>query len=707
MKSYYKRPRRRKGKIAVLLILIVLVAVAAAVAVVAYQRVKTIETVKPEELFSSYIEDLQKQDYEGMYNRLSEESKHAMSKDVFVKRNQNIYEGIEMSNLTVSNVRASEPENKSVTVYYQMSMDTVAGTMTFENQAVYISDKEKGYALSWSDELILPELTSTDKVRVSTAKAERGEIVDRNGKKLAQKGQASSVGLIPGKMGKDKEGDIKKLAKLLEVSEETIQKKLSATWVKEDSFVPIKTIKKVDELELASANPSEETLKAKELEDNLLAIDGIMINTVDTRIYPMAEKAAHLVGYVQNITAEELKENAGKGYTSESLIGKSGAEALYEEQLKGTDGCSIKIVDKDGNTKKIVATKPKMDGETIKLTIDASLQEKLYDEYQKDKSVSVAMNHYTGEVLALVSTPSYDSNDFVLGMSDAKWKELNEDPDKPLYNRFRQVLCPGSTFKPVIAATGLECGAIDPNEDYGNEGNSWQKDKSWGSYKVTTLHTYTPVTMQNAIMYSDNIYFAKAALKIGKDKMSEGLTKIGFTKQLPFEINMAKSQFSNTETFESEIQLADTGYGQGQVLVNPLHLATIYTAFANEGNMIKPYLTYKEDNTPEIYIKNAFSKKNTKLVTEALEKVVNDKRGSARSGKRSDVTLVGKTGTAELKATKEEKDGVELGWFASFTTDKNAKKPILIVSMVEDVKERGGSTYVVTKNGKVLDDYLK
>ena len=133
-------------------------------------------------------------------------------------------------------------------------------------------------------------------------------------------------------------------------------------------------------------------------------------------------------------------------------------------------------------------------------------------------------------------------------------------------------------LKSIIAAIGLTTGAIDPNEDYGNEGLSWQKDSSWGSYHVTTLHAYEPVILKNALIYSDNIYFAKAALKIGKNDMESSLTKLGFNDVLPFDIKMAKSQFSNTEKIEKEIQLADSGYGQGQILVNPLHMACIYSA---------------------------------------------------------------------------------------------------------------------------------
>ena len=228
-------------------------------------------------------------------------------------------------------------------------------------------------------------------------------------------------------------------------------------------------------------------------------------------------------------------------------------EGLYEKELKGRDGCEIRIVDSNGNTKMIVASVLKEDGKDVQLTIDSDLQKSLYEQFKEDRGCSVAMNPYTGEVLALVSTPSYDNNDFIKGLSSETWNALNEDEKNPLYNRFRQVWCPGSVFKPVVAAIGLKTGAIDPNEDFGNEGLAWQKDSSWGDYQVTTLHEYEPVVLKNALIYSDNIYFAKAALKIGADNLMKSLNEIGFNRELPFEIIMAESQYSNTDKIETEI----------------------------------------------------------------------------------------------------------------------------------------------------------
>ena len=697
-KSRHKRKKSRLLWIAIAVIGMAAITVAVCVAGM-FKKEDVWKT--PEELLVEYMNHIPAQEYEQMYAMLHIEASGNVSQKDFIKRNSAIYEGIEIQNMAVEIIAYDEEQ---LTVTYQTSFDTVAGEISFEKSAFFL-EGEDGYKLVWDNSLIFPNLASTDKVRVSTTQANRGEILDRNGRVLAGKGTASSVGIVPGKL-ENREEAIAKIAELLETTSEVIEKKLSAQWVKDDSFVPIKTIPRVEEIELLKVEPDEDVLKEKERHESLLAIPGVMISDVEVREYPLGEAAAHLVGYVQSVTAEDLEEHAGEGYTANSVIGRSGMEGLFEKELKGQNGCRIYIVNSEGKEKEELACILVQHGQDIKLTIDASLQIALYEQFQEDKSCSVAMNPYTGEVLALVSTPSYDNNDFIMGLSSEQWTALNDDEDKPMYNRFRQVWCPGSTFKPVTAAVGLESGAIDPNEDYGNVGLSWQKDASWGSYYVTTLHAYEPVILENALIYSDNIYFAKAALKIGYEEMESSLTQLGFNAELPFEIEMAKSQYSNSESIETEIQLADSGYGQGQVLVNPLHLACIYSAFCNEGNIIKPYLVYQNEVSAEYWISGAFSSETASRVLEGTKKVVNDSHGTGYAAHRDDIVLAGKTGTAEIKASKDDTSGTELGWFAVFTAEETVERPILIISMVEDVKGRGGSGYVVKKDSLVLEEWF-
>ena len=439
-----------------------------------------------------------------------------------------------------------------------------------------------------------------------------------------------------------------------------------------------------------------------ELKEQLLTISGVMINKEDGRVYSLGEEASHLIGYVQPINAEELEKNEGKGYTTNSLIGKAGLELAYEDTLKGIDGTDIYIVDENENRIASLAKQDKKDGKDVKLTIDSSLQKQVYAQMKDDKGFFVIMEPQTGELLALVSTPTYDSNDFVVGLTTDKWNELNNDEARPLFNRFTQKYCPGSTFKPVTGAIGLTTGKIDQNEDLGYTGTSWQKDSSWGNYNVTTLTGYSgPKNLLNGILHSDNIYFAQSVLKIGADTFTSSLDKLGFNQAIDFPLTLAKSQYAsnNGNKIEGETKLADSGYGQGDILVNPIHMAAIYSAFANDGNMIKPRIEYDEEKNGEILIENAFSKEAAYTIENDLIQVVENPEGTANDMKISGTTIAGKTGTAELKTSSEDTKSGTLGWFDCYTIDRQNGTNMLIISMVENIQDNsdGGSHYLIKK----------
>jgi len=420
----------------------------------------------------------------------------------------------------------------------------------------------------------------------------------------------------------------------------------------------------------------------------------ILAETKTNREYPYKDITAHITGYVQGITAEELESKAEKGYNAHSIIGKTGLEQVYEERLKGKDGLKIYIEDNNGNIVKTIAETKGNDGEDIKLTIDINLQTKLYEKIKNDKGFFVVMNPQTGKILALVSTPSYDPNKFVTGMTNDEWNSISTNEAKPLFTRFISTWCPGSTFKPITGAIGLTTGNLSEDDEFNYSGLAWQKDSSWGDHKITTLTAYSgKKNLKNALIHSDNIYFAQAALKIGEKTFTEGLDKIKFNEDIDFELDTNKSTYSNSERIEREATLADSGYGQGQLLVNPIHMASIYSAFVNEGNMVKPYIEYKENREKEYLVKNAFSKEAANIIREDLIQVVESPTGTAHDLKVNGVKLAGKTGTAELKASKEEK-GKTLGWFNCFTVDEELDKSMLIVSMVEDGGSNGGSRYL-------------
>lgn len=639
---------------------------------------------KPENVlqtFASYINDKK---YEDMYSLLSSKSKANISEEDFIKRNKNIYEGIEAKNFSVD-IQSIENEKKLAKVTYKNSMDTMSGHVDFTNTVTLELNEEKEYKIDWTSKLIFLELNTEDKVRVKTIEAKRGSILDRNGEYLATNGVASQIGLVPGKMSDNKEENIEKIAELLNMTSAGINSELSASYVKADTFVPLKTVGKNE----------------MELKNKLLEIKGVKIIDTDERIYPQGVSTSQLVGYIQPINAEELKEKAKDGYTSSSKIGKYGLERAYESTLRAVNGSEIYIEDANGNKKTSIAKQEQKDGQDVKLTIDSKLQQTVYEQFKDDKSAVVVMNPKTGEVLALASCPSFDSNDFSLGMTTADYKNLTENPDNLLYNRYLATYAPGSSFKPIIGAIGLTTGAFSADDDFGRSGTKWQNDSSWGDFYITTLSTYNgPANLKNALIHSDNIYFAKAALKIGGKNLINSLKNIGFGQQIEFPQTISKSSYSNSESFTNETQLANSGYGQGEVLVNPIHMAMMYSAFVNEGNMIMPYLEYKENassQTAKYYKENAFSKEAANEVRDGLIQVVENPSGTAHSAKIEGKTIAGKTGTAEIKQSKDDTEGTEIGWFNAFNVGESDANSLLIVSMVENVKGKGGSHYLLPK----------
>lgn len=663
------------------IVAIILAVIVIAIIVVSAIFIINKNAAKPEDTLNEYISLMNDKNYEEMYNRLSENAKTEISLEDFVNRNKNIYEGIDAYDIKIT-ISETKKEDGVKKIAYNENMSTSAGTIEFTNTAKLIKEN-KSYKINWSSSMIFPELRSTDKVRISSISAKRGEILDRSGNKLAENGTISTVGIVPGKLT-DKDASISQISELTGVSTDYIKTQISASYVKDDTFVPIKKV---------AANNTE-------LKEKLLQITGIKITTTNARVYPLGEEAAHLIGYVQTINADEIAENEGKGYNSSSVIGKAGLEKSYEDTLRGIDGTEIYIADESGNKLKTLATQDKKDGTDVKLTIDSSIQKQLYNQLKDDKGFFVVMNPSTGELLATVSTPSYNSNDFVLGMATDKWNELNNNTNKPLYNRFLQSYCPGSTFKSITAAVGLTTGKLTTDTAFSYSGLKWQKDSSWGSDYITTLTAYNGTkNISNALLHSDNIFFAQAAMQIGSSTFCDSLDKLGFNEQIDFPLTLKKSQYSNSDKISNEKKLADSGYGQGDILVNPIHMASIYSAFSNNGNMVKPYIEYKANPTTTYLKENAFSKESANIVKDDLIQVVENAEGTAHDMKVQGVTIAGKTGTAELKTSSDDSESGTLGWFDCFTINNQSGSDLLVISMVENVQNNsdGGSHYLIKK----------
>ena len=363
-----------KNKKIAIIVLVLIVIIVIIVAIIACVVIFNMPKEKPEDVLNSYISMINDKNYEGLYSMISAESKQNISEEDFLTRNENIYEGIDAVNINIEIQEVTNNSNETA-IKYKESMDTSAGKIEFTNTATLVKE-DKEYKLDWSSAMIFPELRDTDRVRVSTIESERGEILDRNGNKLAENGTVSSIGIVPGKLGENRDEAISQISELTGVSVDYINSQLSLSWVTDDTFVPIKTVAQSE----------------TDLKNQLLTISGVQINSENARVYPLGEEAAHLIGYVQEINAEELEEYADKNYTSTSIIGKSGLEQAYEDILRGIDGVEIYIQDEDGNKLKTLAKQDKQDGKDVQLTIDSNLQISAYEQLKDDNGFFVIMN---------------------------------------------------------------------------------------------------------------------------------------------------------------------------------------------------------------------------------------------------------------------------------------------------------------------------
>ena len=616
----------------------------------------------PQKELEAFAALLQEQRYEEMYDHLSEDARAAWSQEEFLTRNQNIYSGIGAADIEFSDVRA-ETTDTGANVSYHQKMETSAGMVEFDNTAVVVREAD-GYRIDWDSTFIFPQLSNADSVSVQTSQGARGAILDRNGTPLAQDGLVYQVGL---EAGATDAGSNAALASALDIEEAAVESAMSASWVQDGMFVPVKTLSAAD-YRAASAQ--------------LDAVQGISVQQTSGRVYPYAETCAHLTGYVQTASAEDLEAHADEGYTQESLIGKSGLEAAYESDLRAKDGVRIIVRNASGQEKAVIAETAAQDGKDIVTTIDLSAQQALYDDMGENEGAAVAMNAQTGEVLALVSTPSYDPNDFANGMDNAQWEALSNDTRNPMLSRYQSAYCPGSTFKAITAAIGLESGTITADTVF-EKTERWQKDSSWGSNYVTTTHLYDePSNLANALRYSDNIFFAQLADQIGAQTLADGLDAIGFNSTLPFKLTLTQSSYG--ERLNDAQTLAATGYGQGDLLINPVHMTALYTAYVNEGSILQPYLIYA-DGERKIYKENAYS-------ADTAQTLLEDLRQTMSSYGDNPTNAAGKTGSAEVD------NGAEvIGW----TCAVNEQAALTV--MMENTKEEGSSLYVQPIAAQMLE----
>ncbi|UOQ85155.1 penicillin-binding transpeptidase domain-containing protein [Gracilibacillus salinarum] len=648
------------------------------------------EQVRPEERLQQYVDYWNEQDFEQMYEMVQD-----VEKEKFVDRYQKLYDDVEISDLSVSFEQPETAEGEeevdldeieSATFPLSVNMETVAGPISFTKDIEMVKvtetvdDKEQiDWKVNWNSGFIFPELEDGSQLSMSTTQPTRGQIFDRNDNGLAVNHDVYEFAVVPDRF-EDEESEKQAIAEALNMEIADIEKALSADWVRPDVLVPLKVVPSLDE------NGYQEAVDS---------IPGLTYSTQTGRIYPLSEAAAHLVGYIAPITAEKLEEAEPGVYTEASLVGNRGLEELFEERLRGEAGVQLTAV-KEEQEPVIIAEKAVQNGEDISLTIDGTVQTQLFDSLEGEAGTAAAVDPTTGETLALVSSPSFDPHPFLYGLSNDQWTKWNEDPQQPLLNRFAATFAPGSAFKPITSAIGLENGSIDPNEGLSISGLKWQKD-GWGNYKVTRVSESSgPVDLRDALVRSDNIYFAMQAVNMGEEAFLNGLKNFGLADEFPFSYPIESGTISSDGTLSEEVLLADTSYGQGQLELSALQLATSYSVLLNQGNIVQPILLSDEEKE-QIWKESTLSEDNAAIIRDALRAVVTD--GTGQTANVDNVAVSGKTGTAELKQSLDEENGAENGWFVGYPEDGS----VIVSMMIEHIEGRDhGSSYVAEKVGKVL-----
>ena len=617
-----------------------------------------------------------------------------------------------------------------------------AGDLTNEYEMTLLKENNL-WRVVWQPSHIFPDMAWGDTFDRATLAAERGDIVS-HGAVVATNVRLVTVyallsEIAPKKVITDEimqenagmsEQDAEKEADRLYSDAEYLNTRFSAEF--DAAAAEIAAVLGLDAAELRTkfgkntnefitvyqAMPDEVTVEQQE---QLNAVNGVHVDTEhygSKRYYPYGSLLAHTLGYISFATWEEIQTyNEGRDpndglYTTDSKVGKSGIEKLYERELRGKDGYYFFIRGTDGAVKKVIYRKDKVDGSDVMLTIDFKLQqrtEELLDLvlFGTDTAGAVVvMNPKTGEVNAIASNPSYDLNRFIKGMSGDEYKALEDQENEPLRNRAtRELYPPGSTFKAFTAAAALDTGTVNENYVFtGYIDNDYWKPTGYGEWpwprikRTRVYHRTEPMNMTNCMLHSDNIYFADVALKIGQEKFIAYFNeKLGMDKSLPYELGAARSQLYSRGSVMDNKMLADSGYGQGQVLVTPLQLAAMFSAFANNGDMPTPRITdglYVTDGVEykcirkseySVWMEDAISTNAINKIVPMLQGVVDpNKNGTGRSLRVTNVDVAAKTGSAEIGKDKTRM----YSWFAGFRLNVAQEDERVVIVML-DVPDSG------------------
>jgi penicillin-binding protein 2 len=552
-----------------------------------------------------------------------------------------------------------------------------------------------------------------NRIRSIRIPAPRGRILDRRGRELVVNRPSFNVYVLPEDV-KDRDSLAVTLSVALGMEHDVIKNKITAAFQKNRH-----------NLALIAQDISRNQLAF--LEARRSSLPGLVIEVDHLREYMHGKIGAPFLGYMGKITESELKSHPDMH--GDDLIGKSGMEKIWESYLRGKDGFIQRVTDAFGREvrsnlfQEDIERRASIPGADVILSIDIDLQiaaeEALGDKY----GAIVAMDPRTGEVLALVSHPTFDPRDFIKGVDAKEWNELVKDPSFPLVNRATQgVYPPGSIFKIVTAAAALKEGVIDTTTPFYCPGfykfgkktfRCWRK----GGHGRMDLH--------QAIVGSCDVYFYNVAQRLGIDRLARYIKGFGFG--VPTGIDLAEkagtapSREWKSKTFKKpwyDGETIVTGIGQGYVTATPLQIAVMTAAVANGGMLLKPQIVKEVissqgktlfEYNPQENGRLPVEKRVMDIIRDALVGVVNEPNGTGKASKLDRMVVAGKTGTSQVVAQGPQggkylrADQKDHAWFTSYAPAENPE--IVVTVFVEHGGMGGEAAAPIAK--QILEAYLK
>ncbi|MDF2928242.1 penicillin-binding protein 2 [Anaerospora sp.] len=547
-------------------------------------------------------------------------------------------------------------------------------------------------------------LADGNRIRLIPIMAPRGVFYDRNGVALVSNRPGFTVSLVP-ISGPIPDDVIRKLAAILAMNETDIRTKIQQN---NGAFEPIRI--KTD------IGPDIVT----KIEERRSELPGVAIEIQPIRNYVNNELAAHAFGYVSEINDVELEKRKSEGYKQGDIIGKFGLERVYDKELRGIDGGGQVEVDVTGRPVQELGKKEPIPGSSLTLTVDYRIQkaaEAAIDEQLKylqtktefvnaKAAAAIAMNPQTGEILAMVSRPTFNPNLFAVGISTKDWKLINENPSHPMDNKvISGEYPPGSTFKIVTGTAALELGKVTPEEKILDTGTHWIIPKGNAGGEALGW-----INFREALAKSDNVYFYEMGNRLGIDNLEKYARAFGLGTytgiNLPGESNgLVANRRYKEKVYEEDWYLSETfdaAIGQGFQLATPLQIAVMLGEIANGGHRYRPYLVSKitapdgsvtKTFAPEEVGKIDISSKTLNLVRDSLREVAQEGGTAGDSFRGFPISIAGKTGTAE------NSHGDDHGWFVAYGPYEDPR--IVVVVIVEQGGYGASSAVPIAK--KILE----